>query len=280
MNIQHLRYFLAVMDTGSISRAAELSGVTQPTLSLALKRLEREFGTPLFGADGRGIRPLPAAAALDARVRPAVRALAQARHDLNPAVPAAPRIGVLQSLAEGWLHRLIGSWDGPVRITEGLAAELEQALVDGSLDLALGIPPESKQLSSKAVAREPFMLFVGPSHPLAGRETVTLNELDGQPFVLRQCCERLGTARRLLKEANAKLDIVAKARQEATAAALVAEGVGATLAPRSWQRAPLHALKVVDLDLERTIAVCWKDRRMAAAATSLQRKLSARIPKP
>ncbi len=278
MNLQHLRYFLAVMDTGSISRAAELSGVTQPTLSLALKRLEREFGTPLFSADGRGIRPLPAAAALDTRIRPAVRALTQAKQELNPTIPAALRIGILQSLADYWLQRLIGSFDGAVMITEGLGAELEQALIDGSLDLALGVVPESKQLSSKVVAREPFMLFVGPSHPLAGRETITLGELDGQPFVLRQCCERLGTGRRLLKEAGAKLVIVAKARQEATAAALVVDGVGATLAPRSWKRAPLHAIEVRDLKLARAVAITWQRPSMAATATRLQRRLSAAIP--
>ena len=279
MNIQHLRYFLAVMDTGSISRAAELSGVTQPTLSLALKRLEQEFATPLFSADGRGIRPLPAAAVLDARIRPAVRALSHAKHDLNPAAPAALRVGVLQSIAENWLHRLVGSFGTPIKVTEGLAAELERDLVDGSLDLALSILPESRQLSSMVVAREPFMLFVGPSHPLAGREAITLGELDGQPFVLRQCCERLGTGRRLLKDANAKLTIVAKVRQEATAAALVAEGIGATLAPRSWRRAPLQSLEVRDLDLVRTIAICWKDSRMAASATGLWKMLSGRIPK-
>jgi len=278
MNLQHLRYFLAVMDTGSISRAAELSGVTQPTLSLALKRLEREFATALFSADGRGIRPLPAATALDARIRPAVRALAQAKQELNPAVPAAPRIGILQSLADGWLQRLLGGFDGPVMITEGLGAELEQALLDGSLDLALGIVPEARQLSSKVVAREPFVLFVGPSHPLAGRETVALSELDGLPFVLRQCCEQLGTGRRLLKAANARLAIVARARQEATAAALVAGGLGVTLAPRSWKRSPLHAVEVRDLKLARTIAVSWKQPGMAVTATRLQRRLSASLP--
>ena len=58
MNVQHLRYFLKVMETGSISRAAGLLGVTQPTLSVALKRIEQEFGARLFAPDGRGIRPL------------------------------------------------------------------------------------------------------------------------------------------------------------------------------------------------------------------------------
>jgi DNA-binding transcriptional LysR family regulator len=278
MNIQHLRYFLAVMDSGSISRAADISGVTQPTLSLALKRLEREFATPLFRAEGRGIRPLPAAIALAERIRPAVRALAQAKDDLNPTAPAALRIGVLQSLAGGWLHRLIGSFERPLRVTEGLAGDLERAVIDGSLDLALSIAPETKQLSAKVIAREPFMLFVGPGHPFAARQSVNLPELDGQPFVLRECCERLGTGRRLLKETEVKLAIVAKAHQEATAASLVAAGIGCTLAPRSWKRAPLHGLSVVNFELDRTIAICWKTPRQAATAASLAKRLSAAIP--
>jgi len=145
MNIQHLRYFLKVMETGSISRAAGLLGVTQPTLSVALKRIEQEFGARLFAPDGRGIRPLAGAKLLEDRVRLAVRVLSEAKRDLTGSAPAALKIGLLQSLAENWLPRLGNAWDGPVAIVEALSDELEKQVRGGAIDLArsLRCPPVS-----------------------------------------------------------------------------------------------------------------------------------------
>src|ERR1700761_5971922 len=103
MNIQQLRYFLAVMETGSVSRAAALSSVTQPTLSVALKRLEAEFGARLFAPEGRGLKALPAAKQLERHLRTAVRAIADARRELAQEVSRPLRIGLLPSLSPVWL---------------------------------------------------------------------------------------------------------------------------------------------------------------------------------
>jgi DNA-binding transcriptional LysR family regulator len=269
MNVQHLRYFLKVMETGSISRAAGLLGVTQPTLSVALKRIEQEFGARLFAPDGRGIRPLAAAKLLEDRVRLAVRVLSEAKRELTGSAPAALKIGLLQSLAENWLPRLGNAWDGPVAIVEALSDDLEKQVSNGTVDVALTALPIRTALSRRVLLREPYLLFVGPMHEFAGRRAVSLNELDQQPFVLRQCCERLGTGRRLLDAAGVRFRVVAKTRQEATAAALVAAGVGCTLAPKSWLRPGLRAIKVDGLSLERTVGLMWKTKANQGRAAGI-----------
>jgi len=276
MNIRHLRYFLMVMETGSVSRAASVLGVTQPTLSIALKRLEQEFGTRLFAPDGRGIRPLAGAKQLEARARLAVRVLSEAKRDLTGIASVTLKIGLLQSLAENWLPALGNAWDGPVEIVEALADELERQVRGGALDMALTALPASWRLPHKLLFHEPYMLFVGPMHIFAGRQTVSLTDLDQQPFVLRQCCEKLGTGRRLLDEARVRFKVIARARQEATAAALVSSGVGCTLAPRSWHRPGMHAVRVAGLPLERTVALIWRAKANAEKAASIARKLEAR----
>jgi len=275
MNIQHLRYFLAVMETGSISRAADAVGVTQPTLSVALKRLEQEFKVRLFARDGRGIRPLRGARLLEEKVRLAVQSLSNAKRDLSGKAPAALRIGMLPSLAEGWIPPLLGAWDGPLEIVEALADDIDTQVSDGTVDLALTALPVRKALSHRLLFREPYMLFVGATHEYAGRRNVSLSELDRQPFVLRQCCERLGTGRRLLHTAGVRFKVVAQAKQEATAAALVGAGVGCTLAPRSWHRAGLSAVNVAGLPLERAIALTWKAKANARLAATIGKKLEA-----
>lgn len=275
MNVQHLRYFLTVMETGSVSRAADVMGVTQPTLSVALKRLEQEFGVPLFARDGRGIRPLRGAKLLEEKIRPAVRALSNARQDLSGIAPAGLKIGLLQSLAEAWIPRLLSTWDGPVEIVEALADDLEKLVINGIVAVALTALPVRAALSHLVLFREPYVLFVGPVHEFASRKTVALSELDQQPFVLRQCCEKLGTGRRLLQAAGVRFRVVAKTRQEATAAALVNAGVGSTLAPKSWHRPGMHAVNVAGLPLERAIALTWKTKANAGLAANISKRLDA-----
>jgi len=277
MNVQHLRYFLTVMETGSVSRAADAMGVTQPTLSVALKRLEHEFGARLFARDGRGIRPLHGAKLLEAKVRLAVRALSDAKQDLSGTAPAGLKIGLLQSLAEAWLPRLLSTWDGSVEITEALSDELDKQVSNGVVDLAITALPIRSALSHRILCREPYVLFVGPMHQFAGRRAIPLAELDQQPFVLRQCCERLSTGRRLLDAAGVRFRVVAKAKQEATAAALVSSGVGCTLAPKSWQRAGVQAVNVTGLTLERVVTLTWKAKTNAGLAASMGKRLEAQL---
>ncbi|NEW87877.1 LysR family transcriptional regulator [Rhodopseudomonas sp. WA056] len=275
MNVQHLRYFLAVMQAGSVSRAAGELGITQPTLSQALKGLEREFGAPLFAPDGRGIRALPSAKRLEAKVRAALQTLAEAKRDLSGPAPARLKLGVLPSLATDWLPRLLPADGDAIELIEAPADELEKLVASGGLDLALSVAPH-RNLHRKLLLSEPFRLFVGPDHPWSGRRSVTLADLDGQPFVLRQGCERVGTGRRLLNAAGVQFRIVAKTRQESTAALLVAAGVGCTLAPTSWGSANLRALDVGGLTLQREVTLIWKQPAGAKAAAKLATRLQAR----
>ncbi|RED31850.1 LysR family transcriptional regulator [Rhodopseudomonas thermotolerans] len=275
MNVQHLRYFLAVMQAGSVSRAAGELGITQPTLSQALKGLEREFGAPLFAPDGRGIRALPSAKRLEAKVRTALQTLAEAKRELTSPAPARLKLGVLPSIAADWLPKLLPADDGVIELIEAPADELEKLVASGGLDLALSIAPH-RNLHRKLLLSEPFQLFVGPDHPWSGRRTVALAELNGQPFVLRQGCERVGTGRRLLSTAGVRFRIVAKTRQESTAAALVAAGLGCTLAPASWGDANVRALDVGGLTLQRDVSLIWKQATGAKAAAKLAARLQVR----
>lgn len=274
MNLQHLRYFLAVMDAGSVSRAADLLGVTQPTLSLALKRLEAEFGTRLFAPEGRGIKPLPAARQLEVRVRQAVRTLSDARRDLAGLSSERLRLGLLPSLAAAWLPRLLSSGSDAFEIVETAPDEIDRQLKSGALDLGLSIAPTREGLARKILLRESYVLFAGATHPFAGRRSVRLAELGGQAYVLRQSCERLGSGRRLLQAAGVRLNVVAKATQESTAATLVAAGVGCTLAPASWHCPDAQRIDVDGLDLERTVVLAWsKGNPQSKAIADVSRRL-------
>lgn len=78
MDVHHLRYFLAVVDHGSVSGAASGLGVTQPTISQALRSLEADLGTPLFHRIGRGMVPTSAGEALVGSARRVLRGVSAA----------------------------------------------------------------------------------------------------------------------------------------------------------------------------------------------------------
>ena len=274
MNVQHLRYFVTVMETGSVSSAASAVGVTQPTLSAALKRLEIELGAKLFVPHGRGIRPLPSAKLLEEKLRPALRMLSEAKRELSRTAPAVVKLGLLQSLAGTWAPALAASvQDFPIEITEGLPAELERKLSEGAIDVALSTMPARSGLQRSLLFTEPFLLFVGPTHPLAGRRSLHLPELNRQPFVMRQSCEAFGNGRQLFEAAKVRVRVVARTRQESTASALVGAGIGCTIAGRSWHREGLHPIHIIGFPLDRTIAVFWKTKEKAALAAGLIKKI-------
>jgi len=275
MNVQHLRYFLAMMETGSVSRAAERIGITQPTLSVALKRLEHEFGVQLFAADGRGLRALPSAKRLEQYARMAVRALSEAKRDLAKGASDRLRIGLLPSLSPGWLTAMVKAWDGPIQIVEASVEELQEQISRESLDIVLTALPDQPNSPHHFILREPFKLFTGNTHELAGQRTVALTTLNQQPFVLRQSCERTGMGRRLAEVARIRFKVVAKTKQEATAATLLATGLGCTLAPRSWGFSGLNSLEVTGLQLDRSIGLLWKTTKGARGATEMIDALEA-----
>jgi DNA-binding transcriptional LysR family regulator len=158
---------------------------------------------------------------------------------------------------------------------EALSDELEKQVRGGAGDLALTALSPGERLPHKVLSHQPYMLFVGTMHLFAGRRTVGLAELDRLPFVLRQCCERLGSGRRLLDAAHVRFKVVAKTRQEATAAALVVAGTGCTLAPKSWLRPGLRPVKVEGLSLERTVGLMWKTKTNEGRAAGIAKNLGA-----
>ena len=104
MDIKQLRAFLAIADTGSITRASETLHLVQPALSRQLRMLEDELGTPLFERTPRGMELTDAGARLVERARRALREIDGARTEIRAANPGAVRgtvdVGLLTSQSE------------------------------------------------------------------------------------------------------------------------------------------------------------------------------------
>jgi LysR family hydrogen peroxide-inducible transcriptional activator len=193
MNLRDLRYLLAVAEHGHFGRAAEACGVSQPTLSVQLRKLEELLGVALFERTSKSVAPTAACARLIGHVRAAVAeadAILSVARDLRDPLAGRFRLGIIPTLAPYLLPLVFA----PLR--EALPAlEVEPwedqttALLDRlrahELDaVLLATEVDGPDLLSQPLFAEPFLAALPPEHPLAARAVVAEAELARDILVL------------------------------------------------------------------------------------------------
>ena len=273
MNLEELRWFVVLAETEHVTDAAAELNVSQPTLSRALARFEREAGTPLFDRVNRRLR-LNAYGQI--MVEHARRSLAEMRS-------AAERIAALRDPDTGrvrlaFLHSL-ASWYVPEQLrrfresapaigfdlVQGAAHEITQRVLDGQVDIAITAPrPVSPDLSWRRLYVDQLCLAVPPGHRLADRARVRLSAAEGEPFIalaeqagLRQLTDQL------LAEDNVKPDIVFEATEIPTVEGLVAAGFGVAVipVPRDGGKPKTVHIPLSNAGAKREVGLAWDKSR-------------------
>ena len=182
MELRTLGYFVAVADAGSVSAATSVTHITQPSLSRQLHQLERELGLELFTRrDGRlvltpaGRQFLPAARDLLSRADSTRSAAAHIRAGGLPTLAVAAPAVTLNDVVAPFFATL-GANDPMPRVLELDAAD-EYGALDRGADLVIGTRPPPANLGRTPVAALPVSAYVRADHPLAGRGTVSFDEL-------------------------------------------------------------------------------------------------------
>jgi DNA-binding transcriptional LysR family regulator len=193
MELRHLRYFVAIAEERSFTRASERLWVAQPGLSTQIRRLESELGVRLFERHSRGVDLTDAGELFLERARTALAAADAARatgHDLEEGLvgSSSSRDRHRRRLAgDVGALRHFGAERPGVELTvmESYAGTLLRDLRDGRLD-AMIAPSEigSAELRRVRLGREPWLVVAGPSHPLAGSGPIAAAELERQRFVV------------------------------------------------------------------------------------------------
>ncbi|MFG0260644.1 MAG: LysR family transcriptional regulator, partial [Phycisphaerales bacterium JB041] len=192
MEIRQLRYFVAAADAGTISRAATRCGVTQPSLSQQILKLESQLGLQLLDRLGRGVSLTDAGRALLPRARAILAQVQEAEANLAAdldqgrdrlAIGAIPTIApylLPGPVAE--LRRRFPACEIVVR--EGLTQQLAEAIADNELDLAvMSTPPDHALLHAETLAREPLRIVAPARHPLCDAPAIAMADLRDQPAV-------------------------------------------------------------------------------------------------
>lgn len=191
--MRHLRALCAIADTGSLHRAARMLGVSQPSLSTQLRRIENTLGAELFSRERTGCRPTLLGRSVLGRARPLVEGMAalvseaKAEAEAVRATGQRLRIGSTASRVIGdWLRRLrlrLPGTDISLRV-EVSASALLRTVEAGGLDVAfvhevegcpLAVPDGLEQ--RVLLDREPQFISMARDHPAAARPVVDLGDL-------------------------------------------------------------------------------------------------------
>jgi LysR family hydrogen peroxide-inducible transcriptional activator len=193
MNLRDLRYVLAVAEHGHFGRAAEACGVSQPTLSVQLRKMEEELGVTLFERGGRAVAPTPACDQLIGHMRAALAeadAIQAVATSLRDPLAGRLRLGVIPTLAPFLLPLVFA----PLRAAlpglevepwEDQTAALLRRLRGHELDAAvLATDAGEPDLASLVLFAEPFLAALPPEHRLAGQALVEEAALAADILVL------------------------------------------------------------------------------------------------
>ncbi|MCB1012562.1 MAG: LysR substrate-binding domain-containing protein [Microthrixaceae bacterium] len=274
MNLQELRYLVAVDDERHFGRAAEACFVSQPTLSTQLRKLEAELGVELFERAPRRVTPTDAGTRIIAHARAVLgeidRIEAIALSASQPGT-ATLRVGVFPTLAPYLLPHVVPQLHEQFPRVELLWVEEKtedviEGLLDGRLDAGiLALPVSEPQLHQHDLFSEDFVLAVPAGHELADRERVSSEVLVGADVLLLtdghclrdqalEVCALVGaTERRGFRATSLE-----------TLRQMVAAGVGVTLLPKLSVSPPVpenSAVRTIAFEEpapSRHIALFWR----------------------
>lgn len=268
-----VRYFIAVVDEGSFSRAAAACHVTQPTLSAGIAKLERLIGLPLFERDNRRIELTAGGARFVPHARAIERAFAGAEQVGEDDAPAQLlRIGVVSTLPAAAVGAAVAagrSADPTARleVLDGRMRDLGQRLGRGRLDAVIGPVSASREVE-REIAREDYAMAFAANHPLAGRKSVRAEELAGETMLVRRNCEALGETSRFFTAHGVRPFMASRTNDDERAMALVAAGLAITLAPVCYAREGVALVPLEGFERERRIALVSDAAAMARIGAS------------
>jgi LysR family transcriptional regulator, hydrogen peroxide-inducible genes activator len=242
MEIHQLRYFVAVADEGSFSRAAAREHVAQPSLSQQIQKLEAEMDQRLFDRLPRSVVLTEAGRCLLDYARKILIALGDAHRcvdDMKREVAGRLAVGAIPTIALYVLPPLIGRFQRrypkvTFELFEDTTEKLADGLEDGTLDVVLASNcGETPTLQVNSLGNESLMLLVPKKHKLAKRKAIKWNDLNGEKFLLLHEVHCLSVqVRELLNANHLRPELVVRGAQLATIARLVAAGLGVTVVPQ------------------------------------------------
>jgi LysR family nitrogen assimilation transcriptional regulator len=287
MELRQLKYFVRIVELGSLSGASRDLYIAQPALSSQIANLEDELGARLLSRSVRGVVPTAAGQTLYLHAQAVLRQVARLSYEVckESTRPGGPvSIGLPTSAANVLAGPLIAATqqrfpDIQLQIVESLSGHLEELVANGRIEMSLlfdaTLTEDERALSSKKsraagfrktpLLDEELFLLTATRQSTQGAATINIQDASQLRFVLPA---RTNSTRKLIDHAFASagltLDVMTELDSLSTIQSIVASGLGATILSLSsivGSRDPaiLNARSIVDVRLRRRLSLCTSD---------------------
>ncbi len=250
MTLTELRYIVTLAQQQHFGKAAKLCHVSQPTLSIAVKKLEQELGVDLFERSKNSVRPTPIGEQVVAQAQrvleesAAIRDIASAGKDQ---LKAPLYVGAIFTIGPYLFPHFIPELQKavpqmPLVVEEGFTATLRERLRKGELDVIIvALPFNEPDVVTQPLYSEPFVVLLPANHPLAKKKQITPNDLEWENVLLLgeghcfgdQVREALPNLNKHHEEHLGQISTHSEGSSLETLRHMVASGLGITILPLS-----------------------------------------------
>ena len=278
MTLNELRYVVAVARERHFGRAAKSCFVSQPTLSVAVKKLEEELGVVLFERGSTEVVPTPLGNQIVSQAQAVLESadrLKQIAKGVDHLVEPL-RIGVIFTIGPYLLPNLIPNLrdqapEMAIIVEEGFTSDLTVRLKEGSLDaIIVSNPFDEPGVDTRLLYSEPFVVVTPISHNLAKQEAISVEELEDETVLLLgkgNCFRDQVLAACPVLQQQKNLDDLQRTLESGsieTIRHMVASGVGVTVLPctaagaEEYSRRLLSVKRFADIQPSREVILAWR----------------------
>ena len=281
MTLTELRYAIALGETGFFRKAAEYCNVSQPTLSIAIKKLEDELGISLFERSRARVNTTPIGQRFIEQAQTVLRETANlsslAELGKDP-LGAMLSLGAIYTVGPYLFPRLVPKLQElapamPLFIEESYTATLRKKLRSGALDaIFIALPFEEPDVVTRALYNEPFVVLLPAQHPLAIEKAISPASLAEHKVLLLgeghcfrdQVLEACPGLEKAIKANYSKGQAMLEGGSLETIKHMVASGLGITVLPRSaaqvlqYDETSLQVRPFTGIEPTRTVALAWR----------------------
>ena len=270
MELQQIKYFLALSRELHFWKTSEQMAITQSALSRQIKALENELGVQLFERSKRTVKLTEAGTFLRDQWQPILneinRVHMQARK-IHEGATGFVRIGYPGSIAYSFMPRFIADIsrnlpDLRMELVEPTDVHMEQLLLDYKMDMAFRRDPtENPALQSICLYSEPFALAVPSDHHLNEENFTGLQDIKNEKFILSnlgQATFYTSSLRQMFRDYKFDPDVYIETDFGGMGLGLVSRGLGVTILPFSYSYSDLPKVRFMALPYKMNLYVAWR----------------------
>jgi LysR family transcriptional regulator, hydrogen peroxide-inducible genes activator len=243
MEMHQIRYFFALCEELNFTEAAKRCQVSQPALTRAIRKLEEEFGGPLFHRERANTHISELGRTVLPYLRQVYQGAESAKRQADDFVRLQKtplRLGLMCTIAPALLLDLVNAVQVrhpgvALQILDAAAPSLRDRLLGGDLEVAIYALPEVPQddrLHYLSLFREHFMIVMHLQHRLVAQSEVKVRDLDGERYLSRVHCEYGGPADRIFDEQRVDCATVYESERDDWILAMAAAGLGIGFMPQ------------------------------------------------